>query len=415
MISVIGLGFVGLTAALGFSFQNYTVYGFDTDEKKCRLLKKCSVPFYEPFLEDILKQQLNRNFFIVDDIGEAVNKSSIIFFCVGTPSKSDGDADLSYLLTAIESGLGKIVSKDRKVFVIKSTIPPGTTKEKIKPFISNLGFDVGKDIGLTNNPEFLREGLAWEDFIQPDRIVIGIDDESSGTIVESIYKPFHAPVFKVSLNTAEFIKYLSNTLLATMISFSNEMSIAARLFGNINIKNSFEILHMDKRWSGNPAKIASYAYPGCGFGGYCLPKDTLALSSQIKKRGIEPLMLESVLTVNKRIKEHVADTIMKATRKDEYIGILGLSFKPNTDDVRDSPAREVIDMLLLHGYSRIIAYDPLAMDNFKNTFGLTIEYAESIEDVARKAPCLVILTAWDKFKKEGVFSQNKVLDFRYFL
>ena len=171
--------------------------------------------------------------------------------------------------------------------VIKSTVPPSTTKEKIKSILINLGIKVGEEIGLSNNPEFLREGYAWEDFIKPDRVVIGTEDDKSATILEKLYKPFNAPIINVSLNTAEYIKYLSNTLLSTMISYSNEMAILADYIGGIDIKEAFKTLHMDKRWSGNPAGMSSYVFPGAGFGGYCLPKDTFALYAKGKKKDMQ--------------------------------------------------------------------------------------------------------------------------------
>ena len=285
MITVVGLGFVGLTTALGFSQKNFQVYGYDVDRYRIALIKKCQIPFYEPHLGKACESYLGNNFIISDSLQEAVSKSEVIFICVGTPNGEEESTDLTYLYNAIEETLKGFDKDDYKVLVIKSTIPPSTTQDKIKPFVEKFGFSVGKDIGLANNPEFLREGYAWDDFVYPDRIVIGVEDEKTIGILNHYYKPFAAPIHKVSLNTGEFIKYLSNTLLSSLISYSNEMSMVANNIGGIDIPKAFKILHEDKRWFGKPAKMTSYVYPGCGFGGYCLPKDTMAIRSFSEAKG----------------------------------------------------------------------------------------------------------------------------------
>ena len=414
MITVIGLGFVGLTTALGFSDKGYRVYGYDINEKKKDQLRKGEIPFYEPYLNGKLKQHLNKGFTIVDDLQEAVINSQVIFLCVGTPSKADGSADLGYIFDAINSLTGYITKPEFKVLVVKSTIPPSTTSERIKPYLEQLGFKVGIDIGLTNNPEFLREGYAWEDFMNPDRIVIGQEDEKSGQIVETIYHPFNAPIYRVTLNTAEYIKYLSNTLLATLISFANEQSLIAKSIGEIDIKNAFKVLHLDRRWFGSPANMTSYAFPGCGFGGYCLPKDTMALVSQSLKNSYTPELLRSVLKVNETIKEFVVCDVVSKAEENEYIGILGLAFKPNSNDIRDTPAKAIIQGLLQKGYKNIIAYDPMANEEFKEAYGLPIEYAPNLPSLLSRVDHVVIVTAWDEFiKNEESIKKKNVIDYRY--
>jgi len=414
LITVIGLGFVGLTTALGFSDKGYRVYGYDINEKKKDQLRKGEIPFYEPYLNGKLKQHLNKGFTIVDDLQEAVINSQVIFLCVGTPSKADGSADLGYIFDAINSLTGYITKPEFKVLVVKSTIPPSTTSERIKPYLEQLGFKVGIDIGLTNNPEFLREGYAWEDFMNPDRIVIGQEDEKSGQIVETIYHPFNAPIYWVTLNTAEYIKYLSNTLLATLISFANEQSLIAKSIGEIDIKNAFKVLHLDRRWFGSPANMTSYAFPGCGFGGYCLPKDTMALVSQSLKNSYTPELLRSVLKVNETIKEFVVCDVVSKAEENEYIGILGLAFKPNSNDIRDTPAKAIIQGLLQKGYKNIIAYDPMANEEFKEAYGLPIEYAPNLPSLLSRVDHVVIVTAWDEFiKNEESIKKKNVIDYRY--
>jgi UDPglucose 6-dehydrogenase len=414
LITVIGLGFVGLTTALGFSDKGYSVYGYDIDQKKKEMLTKGNIPFYEPYLDEKLNQHLNKGFKIVDDLQEAVDNSEVIFLCVGTPSKADGSADLGYIFDAVKSITACIKKPDFKVLVLKSTIPPSTTSESINPYIENLGFKVGVDIGLTNNPEFLREGYAWEDFMDPDRIVIGQEEDTSGQIVESIYQSFNAPIYRVSLNTAEFIKYLSNTLLSTLISFANEQSLIAKYIGDIDIKKSFQVLHLDKRWLGAPAKMTSYVYPGCGFGGYCLPKDTMALVNQALKNSYSPELLKGTLKVNETIKKFVVNDVAGKVTEIEPIGILGLAFKPNSNDIRDTPAKSIIDGLLQKGYKNIIAYDPMAIEEFKEAYSLPIEYSPNLKSLLAKVNHVVILTAWDEFllNQESI-KMKKVFDYRY--
>ncbi|NQV00199.1 MAG: nucleotide sugar dehydrogenase [Parcubacteria group bacterium] len=416
MIAVIGLGFVGLSTALGFAHKQYKVYGFDLDERKSGLLKQGVVPFHEPHLEEYLKKYKGNNFSICDSMEQALEQAKVIFYCVGTPCKDSGEVDLRIIRKAINSGLKIINKNDYKIIVIKSSVPPSTTQDEIKPLIEKHGFKVGDDIGLANNPEFLREGFAWEDFVNADRIVIGEHDKRSGDFLEKLYKPFSAPIIRVSLSTAEFMKYLSNCLLSTLISFSNDMSMMADKIENIDISAAFKNLYFDKRWTGSPASMTSYVYPGCGFGGYCLPKDVSAISSVVEKKGYEPRLMREVLLVNKKIKEHFVDKIVNTTDKNSCIGILGLAFKPDSDDVRETPAKEIIKRLLAKGFKNIAAYDPIAIDNFKKAYNLPVGYEESLENLVEKSDTIVLITAWDEFKdKKSLLNGKRIIDGRYFL
>ena len=413
MITVLGLGFVGLTTALGFSKKGFKVYGIDVNKERVDSIKKYEVPFYEPFLEDALKAELGKNFLIDTPLEEAVNNSKVIIICVGTPGNADGSADLTYLLDAVrnvfESSKG-----DFKVIVTKSTVPPSTVSKKVKPFVDGLNKQYNKEIGLASNPEFLREGYAWDDFMNPDRVVIGVEDERSKKILNEIYLPFNAPVHYVSYNSAEFIKYLSNTLLSTLISYSNEMAMIAEHIGDIDVPSAFKILHQDKRWSGQPASMASYVYPGCGYGGYCLPKDTAALASIARENGFIPKILEGNLEINEEIKEHVSQKIAAVVPKESTIGILGLSFKSGSDDVRLSPSKFIIENLLSKGYKNIIAFDPMANEVFAQQFKLPITYADSLESLVSQADELVLLTSWPEFKKnKELITSKRLFDFRY--
>ncbi len=417
MIAVIGLGFVGISTALGLAYKtDKKVYGFDIDLNKREMLKDGKLPFHEPYIGDYLTQYLGNRFMICDSLKQAISNAEIIFYCVGTPSKDNGESNLDILLDVVNESLDIIKNNDYKTIVIKSTVPPSATLELISNCIIENGFEIGKDIGLANNPEFLREGYAWEDFINPDRIIIGEYNSKSGQDVAEIYETFGVDIYRVSLNTAEFIKYLSNTLLSTLISFSNEMSMIADNIKNIDVKQAFDILHMDKRWSGAPASMSHYVYPGCGFGGYCLPKDTSALLQASKKKEYTPLLLKEVLTINEKIKDHFVNKIICMSEKQDYIGILGLSFKPESDDVRGTASEYIINALLQKGYKNIIAYDPLAMQNFKENYQFPIDYANSFEEVVLSCNIIVIITAWKEFMlKKELFKNKTVIDGRFCL
>ena len=411
IITVFGLGFVGLTTALGFADKDNKVYGVEVSQERIDTLNSGKLPFHEPGLDEALCRNLNRNFFITNDLTKAIKESDCVYYCVGTPYGENGQADLTYLFSAIESTLNEIKDDKFRVLVTKSTIPPTTTQEKIVPFVEEKGFKVGENIGVVNNPEFLREGHCWDDFINSDRIVLGVSDNKSEEILRKLYESFTCPIFTVSLNTGEFIKYLSNTLLATMISFSNEMSMIADNFGDIDVANAFRILHLDKRLK--DSGIASYIYPGCGYGGYCLPKDTNAIYALSKSKGFTPEILENTIKTNNNMHVFITDKITRNISKEDSIGILGLSFKPGSDDVRDTPAAKVIGELIKRGYENITAYDPLAIEEFRNYYDYPITY-DTMKNVL-ESDVVVILTAWDEFKSLSDTDLNSILDFRYIL
>ena len=412
IVTVFGLGFVGLTTALGFADKNNKVYGIEVNPERVKILESGKLPFHEPGLDEALTRNLNKNFFITDNLSQAISESDCVYYCVGTPYGEDGQADLTYLFNAIESTLNELNDDKFRVLVTKSTIPPTTTKERVIPFIEEQGYTIGEQIGVANNPEFLREGYCWDDFINSDRIVLGVSDEKSEQLLRQLYDSFDCPIFTVSLNTGEFIKYLSNTLLATLISFSNEMSMIADNLGDIDVANAFRILHLDKRLK--DSGIASYIYPGCGYGGYCLPKDTNAIYALSKSKGFTPEILENTIKTNDDMHIFITEKIIRNIEKEDKIGILGLSFKPGSDDVRDTPAAKVINELIDRGYSNIIAYDPLAIDEFKKYYDLDIEYAD-YENTLEESDILVILTAWDEFKEVKEITNKKVIDCRYIL
>lgn len=413
-IAVFGLGFVGLTTAVGFAKKGFEVFGYEIDENKAKALNELKIPFYEKDLDSALKDVLGVKLKITSDIKEALKNAKIIFYCIGTPMSDDGSADLSFLLTALKDTAANISLCDKApILIIKSTVPPSSCKEVFIPHLQNLGLDAEKDFILANNPEFLREGFAYDDFMNPDRIVIGSKDSKSIKELELLYEPFTKDIFFTSLNTAEFIKYLSNTTLSLNISYANEMSMIAQVVGDIDIIKAFSILHKDKRFSGNPAGISSYLYPGMGFGGYCLPKDTLALYKKAKDVGYEAKILKDILAVNEEVINFYANKLKNELSQDENIGILGLSFKPQSDDVRDSKSATFIKKLLELGFRNIYAYDPIANEIFKNTYDFKISYENSLESIKNKCKVLVLATAWDEFKTLLNEKDKKIYNLRY--
>lgn len=414
MITVLGLGFVGLTSGLGFAKKGFKTFGIDVNEERINKLRNFIIPFHEPHLKEVLEETHNKTFFLDTPLQEAIEASKYIFLCVGTPSAEDGSADLKYIFMAVDQVL-EYCSHERKVIIIKSTVPPSTISTRVKPYVEAKARQLNRNVGLASNPEFLREGYCWEDFIEPDRIVVGAEDEQTREMMKHIYEPFNAPIHFVSFNTAEFIKYLSNTLLSTLISYSNEMSMVADAIGDINIPKAFRILHQDKRWSGNPANMSAYVYPGCGYGGYCLPKDTAALHSIANDNGYNPKILESNLMINEGVKDFIVSKIRQSLSPETRLGVLGLSFKPGSDDVRFSPTQGIIQKLIEAGYGNIVAYDPLANEVFKAEYPrIQIDYADSLDELLDQVDNVIILTAWSEFKeKRELIEKKKVFDFRY--
>lgn len=418
VITVFGLGFVGLTTALGFAEYGHTVYGVEVNEARLDTIRSGKLPFLEKGLDEALLRHLNDRFRPVSlgELDRVIPESDCIYYCVGTPYGKNGQADLTYLLTAVDQTLERIKDKRFRVLVVKSTIPPSTTESKIVPYIGDKGYKVGTEIGVANNPEFLREGHCWDDFMNADRIVLGVSDSHSEKVLRELYASVKVPVFCVSLNTGEFIKYLSNTLLATLISYSNEMSVIADTIGHIDIAQAFRILHMDKRWGG--CNMASYAYPGCGYGGYCLPKDTNALYAVAKGSGFDAQILKNVISVNDHMPQFIAQRIDKAVggHKDIKLAVLGLSFKPESDDVRDAPSAKIIRQLAEAGYTRICGYDPVANEEFRRHYpDLHITYYSDYDQLVREAEAFVIATAWGEFKDIHTRTDKQVIDCRYFL
>ena len=416
VIVVFGLGFVGLTLSLGLADLGHTVYGLDSDDHKINLLNQGIVPFKDPGVNDLLAKHLRKNFHLINtnDLPAILKRCGCVFYCVGTPSDEEGRADITCLKEAIKTTM-EFKSKDRHlVLIIKSTVPPGTCLDELCPFIDSLGYIKGNDYDLVHNPEFLREGHSLEDFMNAEKIVAGAEDGKAFETIKAVYSGLHSPIYEVSLTTAEYIKYLSNTLLATLISFSNEMAESAEILGDIDIKKAFQILHTDKRLKNSGIK--EYIYPGCGYGGYCLPKDTKGLYHKLEDNLCNVPILNEVIKRNEKMARLSAEKITKECKKEKEtkIGILGLSFKPGSDDVRESPSIKIIRELIAMGYCNINAYDPVANENFKRSFpSLGVKTYNSISELEYHSDLLVIATAWQQFKDFQEKTYKPVVNLRY--
>ena len=407
-ICVIGLGFVGLSTALSFADKGETVYGYDIDKERTDIISKGQSPFFEPGIIEALSRCLNKTFFVEEQLSKFILECEVIMLCVSSNSCEDGSVDLRSIFNVCDNLIEVLPLNSDATIVIKSTVPPGTLKEQIITKFASAGRN-DLAANLASVPEFLREGFAWLDVTEPDRIVVGTNSEISLGRLNKLYAKYNVPVMAVTPNTSEFIKYLSNSLLATLISYSNEMSQFADQIGDIDVQKAFEILHMDKRLAGTG--IASYIYPGCGYGGYCLPKDTKAFFNALGK---PHSMLENVIRINELRVEYLADYIISNTHPTEKIAILGLSFKPDSDDLRESPALKMINILQKKGRVIFCAYDPLVKsDNLKN-FGISLVLTESAQEAIANSDVVIIMTAWREFISLD-YTAVKLFDCRYMI
>lgn len=350
-INVVGLGFVGLVTAAVFAKKGLYINGIEKDLKKLKNIKKGIIDFYEPNLDENLKKYEKKLNFCSEVVIKK-NKTNVIFLCVGTPSKKNGDIDLKY----INNFCNKLnqYKNEKILLVIKSTVLPGTLNKLInKYFFSN------KNILFCSNPEFLQEGSAFNDFINSEKIVVGSEKKIVKKIILQIYKKFKSKFFFTNFVTAEFIKYLSNNLLASLISYSNFMKILSYKIKNIELKKSFDAVKIDKRWFGNPAKISNYFHPGIGFGGSCLPKDVSALSYYANKNIGKENLLSKFLKINSIITDKVVkNSLIRFYRsKKKTIVFLGVSFKPGSDDTRDSKSILFIKKFLKKIRVKYLVYD----------------------------------------------------------
>ena len=391
-ITMVGTGYVGLVSGTCFSEFGFNVCCVDKDQEKISNLNKDMVPIYEPGLEDLIKKNKSAGrLTFSNDIDGNIRKSDIVFIAVGTPSRrGDGHADLSYVYHAAEQ-IGKNID-GYTVVVTKSTVPVGTgleVKNIIKKVNPNADFDV------ISNPEFLREGNAIQDFLRPDRVVVGFESEKAKKIIASLYKPLfliETPMLFTDLKTAELIKYSANAFLAVKISYINQMADLCEKIG-ADVHDVAKGIGLDKR-IGN-----KFLHPGPGYGGSCFPKDTVALVKTANQNNSDISIVDTVIKYNAKRKSEMADKILKELGNDftnKKVSILGLSFKPETDDMRDSPSLDIIPILQENGIT-ISAYDPVAINEAKKLLK-NIEFSNDLETCLENSDALVILTEWNEFR-----------------
>ncbi|MCX8084312.1 MAG: UDP-glucose/GDP-mannose dehydrogenase family protein [Calditerrivibrio sp.] len=398
-IAVIGTGYVGLVTGACLAEFGMFVTCVDIDEKKIERLKQGQIPIYEPGLDDIVAKNIKEGrLFFTTDTKEAVRNNLVIFIAVGTPSKEDGSADLSYVDQAAKDIATNL--NGYKVIVNKSTVPVGTG-QRVKKIIKSIAGENTR-FDVVSNPEFLREGAAVNDFLRPDRIVIGAESEEAIAIMKDVYSAHYlneAPFVITNIETAEMIKYASNAFLALKVTFINEVANLCELVG-ADVHKVAKAMGMDGRIG------PKFLHPGPGYGGSCFPKDTRALSYIAKSVGYNFQIVDTVVKVNEEQKLRMIDKILKLLgleKKDDVLkgltfGILGLSFKPNTDDMRESPSITIINELLKLG-AKIKAFDPEAMKHARGYFGDTIEYCNGEYEACDAVDCLVIVTEWNQFRK----------------
>lgn len=409
-ISVVGSGYVGLAIGMGLAEQGYNVIFVDIDENRIQQINEGKSPIHEDDLSELM-QKLKDNYSATSDYNEAVQKSDVTFISVGTPSKDDGSIDLEAVKSAVQA-LGSAIKfkTSRHEVIVKSTVIPGTTENVLKPILEEFsGKTAFSDFGLIMNPEFLREGKALSDFRNPDRIVIGTENDMSRGVMKKIYNPFGADkLLFVDIKTAEMIKYASNGFLATKISFANEIGNLCKKIG-IDTDTVFEGVGRDKRI--NP----EFFEAGLGFGGSCFPKDLEASIKIFKDFDEKPRILEAVQEVNKEQISKFINLLIKKVHNlnNKTFGILGLAFKPESDDVRDTRAKPIIEILIEKG-ANIISFDPEAMEKFKKIYpeiGTKIKYTNSAQELLDITDTLLILTKWPEFEKLD-YSGKTVIDGR---
>ncbi len=386
-IAVIGTGYVGLTTALLFAEFGHDVLAVDVDEEKVNTINKGESPIYEPGADELLKKHIGKNLRATTSYD--IEDRDIVFICVGTPSKPDGSMETKYLESASEA-IGEKLRKGM-IVVVKSTVVPGTTENLVLPILERKSGLKAGEFGLAMNPEFLREGLAIYDTFHPDRIVIGEFDKRTGDILEELYRPLEAPILRTSIKVAEMIKYASNAFLATKISFANEIANICERLG-IDVYEVMKGVGMDHRISPH------FLNAGAGFGGSCFPKDVKALISLAKNLGYEPHLLEDVLKINDYQPRHLVELAEAhyGDLKGAKVAVLGLSFKPDTDDIRETRAAIIVEELLKRG-AEVIGYDPKAMANFRKLFP-SIKYASGADEAVKNADIVIIQADWEEFK-----------------
>jgi UDPglucose 6-dehydrogenase len=409
-LSIIGTGYVGLVTGVCLAEKGHSVVCVDLDENKVNQINGGKTPIYEPGLPELLERQVTSGRLrATTDLGVAVAKSSLTLIAVGTPFNRD-QIDLTYVRTcAAQIGAALKKKKTYHVVVVKSTVVPGTTDDLVRPILEKeSGKQAGRDFGVGMNPEFLSEGEAVHDFMQPDRIVLGGIDDRTRKSLTALYRSFEGvPVLRTTNKTAEMIKYTSNALLATLISFSNEIGNLCSDLGGVDCVDVMEGVHLSQYLmpaTGNSrvqAPIASFVQAGCGFGGSCLPKDVKALISRGNGADNRMGLLKEVIRINEDQPRRMIELLKTriADLRGISVAVLGLAFKPDTDDLRESPAIRLIE-LLLEEDARVLAYDPVAMPAARRAFAdREITYCDSLEEAVKRAKALLLVTSWKEFER----------------
>jgi UDPglucose 6-dehydrogenase/GDP-mannose 6-dehydrogenase len=408
-VSVVGTGYVGLVSGVCLAEKGHQVTCVDIDPAKVDRINQGIPPIYEEGLEDLLKKNIGQSLKATTDLRQAVLDSELSLIAVGTPFDGN-EIDLRYI-KAVAQQIGTVL-KDKSSYhlvVVKSTVVPGTTDEVVLPILEVAsGKKAGVDFGVGMNPEFLKEGEAIKDFMFPDRIVWGGIDEQSRSLLRQMYAVFPGiDTLETNCKTAEMIKYTANSLLATMISFSNEIGNLCAAVGDVDVVEVMRGVHLDKRLTpilANGDRIipsfTTYIEAGCGFGGSCFPKDVKALNVYGAQKGSPMRLLEAVIEVNKHQPAKVMDLLQKHFPNLDAVrvSVLGLAFKPGTDDMRESPAIPILEALLKQG-AKIKAYDPIATREAKKLFpNAGIEFGESLAEAIANAQTILVLTRWAEFK-----------------
>jgi UDPglucose 6-dehydrogenase len=397
-ISIIGTGYVGLVTGTCLAEVGNDVMCLDVDANKIAILKQGGIPIYEPGLEDMVKRNVAAGrLHFTTDIAESAAHGAIQFIAVGTPPDEDGSADLQYVVAAAR-GIGKHMS-DYRVIVDKSTVPVGTA-DKVRAAVQEELDRRGAKIpfSVVSNPEFLKEGAAVEDFMRPDRIVIGTDDARAVELMRALYAPFqrnHERIIAMDIKSAELTKYAANAMLATRISFMNELA-------NLAEKLGADIEHVRQGIGSDPRIGYHFLYPGCGYGGSCFPKDVQALQRTARASGVELQVLKAVEEVNDRQKEILLDKITARFGENlagRRFALWGLAFKPNTDDMREAPSRVIMEGLWARG-ATVAAYDPAAMHETRRIYGdeSRLKLVDSPMAALEGADALAIVTEWKEFR-----------------
>lgn len=406
-VTIVGSGYVGLVTGACFSEVGIDVICVDIDENKINNLNKGIIPIYEPGLEDMIARNMKKGrLSFTTKIADAVKESEAVFISVGTPPDEDGSADLKYVI-AVARDCGKHID-DYTLVVTKSTVPVGTSLKVKKALQEELDKrNVNVEFDVASNPEFLKEGAAINDFLKPDRIVVGVETPRAEEILQRLYKPFTLnghPVIFMDIISAEMTKYAANSMLATKISFMND------------IANLCEIVGADvnkvRKGIGSDTRIGNkFIYPGIGYGGSCFPKDVQALIRTGGEHNYDLQVLKAVESVNKMQKTVLSNKILKYFNGDikgKTIALWGLAFKPQTDDMREAPSLEIVKRLLEAG-ATVKAYDPIAIEEAKHHFGDTISYFDDQYEALIDADCLAILTEWPEFKFPNFNIINRLL------